>query len=160
MVESTMDGAATGACPAKVLRYTLNQQFGSKWLAPRLQDKFGHYFTEAIVKRIAATLVMFALLGLWDAKAQQFDLSTMTCDSFLKGDKDQMKLITAWLAGYYTDESAAEVVDMSALNKRQDELVKFCIRETDFPIASAADGIFGDAADTSGSSSGTGQSGH
>ncbi len=116
------------------------------------------------MKRIAVILAVLVLSGSLGAKAQQFDLSTMTCDSFLKGDKDQMKLITAWLAGYYTDESAAEVVDVSALNKLQGELAKFCSRETDFPIESAADGIFGQKAangsDAPGSSSGTAQSGH
>jgi hypothetical protein len=116
------------------------------------------------VKRTAVILLVLALSASWGAKAQQFDLSTMTCDSFLKGDKDQMKLITAWLAGYYTDESAAEVVDVSALNKMQDRLVKFCTRETSFPIENAADGIFGQEAtsgsDAASSSSGTAQSGH
>jgi hypothetical protein len=146
------------------LHPTLNQQFGSKWLATRWHVKFAHHFTEAIVKRTAVILVALALSGSWGVKAQQFDLSTMTCDSFLKGDKDQMKLITAWLAGYYTDESAAEVVDVSALNKLQDQLAKFCTRETGFPIESAADGIFGKEAangsDAPGSSSGAAQSAH
>jgi hypothetical protein len=113
------------------------------------------------VKRTAVILAVLALSGSWSASAQQFDLSTMTCDSFIKGDKEQMKLITAWLAGYYTDESAAEVVDVSALDKLQDQLIKFCTRETGFPIASAADGILGQgSADTPSSSSGTPQSGH
>jgi acid stress chaperone HdeB len=110
---------------------------------------------------IAIALAVLALSGTSGAKAQQFDLSTMTCDSFIKGNKDQMKLITSWLAGYYTEASAAEVVDVSALSKLQDQLVKFCTRETSFPIASAADGIFGQgSADTPGSPSGTAQSGH
>jgi acid stress chaperone HdeB len=115
------------------------------------------------VKRTAIVLVMLALSASWGAKAQQFDLSTMTCANFLKGDKDQMKLITAWLAGYYTDESAAEVVDVSALNKMQEQLVKFCTRETSFPIENAADGIFGqggNGSEAASSSSGTAESGH
>jgi hypothetical protein len=108
------------------------------------------------VKRTAVILLVLVLFGSVGAKAQQFDLSTMTCDSFLKGDKDRMKLITAWLAGYYTDASA--------LNKMQDQLVKFCSRETSFPIENAADGIFGQEAatgsDAPGSSPETSQSGH
>ncbi len=95
------------------------------------------------MKSTAIALVFLASTASWSAKAQQFDLSTMTCSKFMKSDKDQMKLITAWLAGYYTDKSADEVVDLSNLNKLQDNLVKFCSRETSFPIASAADGIFG-----------------
>jgi acid stress chaperone HdeB len=109
------------------------------------------------VKRTAIILVALALSTSWGAKAQQLDLSTMTCDSFIKSDKDQMKLITAWLSGYYTDESEDEVVDMSALNNRQNQLLQFCARETHFPIASAADGIWGRAtgSDSSDASSAT-----
>jgi hypothetical protein len=105
------------------------------------------------VRRTAIILIALALSTSWGANAQQLDLSTMTCDSFLKGDKDQMKLITAWLSGYYTDESDDEVVDMSALNARQSQLVQFCAREGSFPIANAADGIWGRDSSGSGSSS-------
>lgn len=105
------------------------------------------------MRRIAITLIALALSTSWGANAQQLDLSTMTCDSFLKSDKDQMKLITAWLSGYYTDETADEVVDVSALNAHQNQLVQFCAREGNFLIANAADGIWGressDAADAS-----------
>ena len=108
------------------------------------------------MKRTAIILIALALSMSWGAKAQQLDLSTMTCDSFIKSDKDQMKLITAWLSGYYTNESDDEVVDMSALNSRQNQLVQFCTRETHFPVASAADGIWGRAnGDTSDASAGT-----
>jgi acid stress chaperone HdeB len=110
---------------------------------------------EFTVRRIAIILVALALPMSWGAKAQQLDLSTMTCASFIKSDKDQMKLITAWLSGYYTDESDDEIVDMSALNTRQNQLVQFCARETSFPIASAAEGIWGhdDSSDKEKSSS-------
>lgn len=113
------------------------------------------------MKRTAIALVVLALTASWGAKAQQFDLSAMTCSKFMQADKEQMKLITAWLAGYYTDESADEVVDVSNLNKLQDALVKFCTRETSFPIASAADGIFGkdDATGGDSPSSSTGKPG-
>lgn len=112
------------------------------------------------MKRTAIVLLVLASFGSCGAQAQQFDLSTMTCDSFIKSDKDQMKLITAWLAGYYTDAAAAEVVDASAVSKLQDQLVKFCAREGSFPVASAADGILGkQGADTPNSSSDKAQSG-
>ena len=113
------------------------------------------------MKRTAIILIALALSMSWGAKAQQLDLSTMTCDSFIKSDKDQMKLITAWLSGYYTNESDDEVVDMSALNSRQNQLVQFCTRETHFPVASAADGIWGRAnGDTSDAASGTARGEH
>lgn len=95
------------------------------------------------MRRIVITLIALALSTSWGANAQRLDLSAMTCDSFLKSDKDQMKLIAAWLSGYYTDESANEVVDISALNARQNQLVQFCSRETNFLVANAADGIWG-----------------
>ena len=113
------------------------------------------------MKRTAIILIALALSTSLGAKAQQLDLSTMTCDSFIKSDKDQMKLITAWLSGYYTDESDDEVVDMSALNNRQNQLVQFCARETHFPVASAADGIWGRAnGDSSDASAATARGEH
>ena len=114
------------------------------------------------MKRTAIILVALTLSTSWGAKAQQLDLSTMTCDSFIKSDKDQMKLITAWLSGYYTDESDDEVVDMSPLKTRQNQLARdFCTRETHFPVASAADGIWGRAnGDTSDASAGTARGEH
>jgi acid stress chaperone HdeB len=124
----------------------------------RPKDKLRHHFKEAILKRTAVTLIALALSASWGARAQQFDLSTMTCNSFIKSNKDQMKLITAWLAGYYTDEDAAEVVDVSALNKLQDQLVTFCSRETGFPVASAADGILGHDSSTGATPPGASQS--
>jgi acid stress chaperone HdeB len=105
---------------------------------------------ESTVRRIAITLIALVLSTSWGANAQQLDLSTMTCDSFLKSDKDQMKLIAAWLSGYYTDESANEVVDVSVLNARQNQLVQFCSRETNFLVANAADGIWGRESSASG----------
>jgi hypothetical protein len=96
------------------------------------------------VKRTVLVVTALALSAVSCAKAQQFDLSTMTCDSFVKGDKAQMKLISAWLAGYYTDEAAEEAVDVSAINKIYGQLITFCTREPGFPIESAADGILGD----------------
>lgn len=95
------------------------------------------------MKRTAIVFLVLTLSGCFGAKAQQFDLSTMTCESFIKTDKDQMKLIAAWLAGYYTDAPAAQVVDAAAISKVQDDLIKFCTRETSFPVATAAEGILG-----------------
>ena len=43
------------------------------------------------MKRTAIILIALALSMSWGAKAQQLDLSTMTCDSFIKSDKDQME---------------------------------------------------------------------
>ena len=49
----------------------------------------------------ALVLVLMMVTGV---KAQQFDLSKMTCDDYLKGDKDTVQVITAWIAGFYTEE--------------------------------------------------------
>jgi acid stress chaperone HdeB len=112
---------------------------------------------ESTVRRIAiiltALVLSMSLSIAWQARAQQLDLSTMTCDKFIKSDKDQMKLITAWLSGYYTDASDDEVVDMAVLNAKQNQLVQFCSRETSFPVANAADGIWGHQSSTSGDAS-------
>jgi acid stress chaperone HdeB len=97
------------------------------------------------MKLASAVLVLvgMSLTLVSPAKAQQLDLSTMTCDNFVKSDKDTMKLITTWMAGFYTEESDAPTIDLPKLNDLQDRLVKFCARETSFPIKTAAEGIYG-----------------
>ncbi len=86
----------------------------------------------------ALVLVLMMVTGV---KAQQFDLSKMTCDDYLKGDKDTVQVITAWIAGFYTEETDPQTIDLPTLSHLHDRLVTFCTRETAFPIKSAAEGI-------------------
>jgi hypothetical protein len=50
-------------------------------------------------------------------------------------------VITAWIAGFYTEETDPQTIDLSTLSDLHDRLVTFCTRETAFPIKSAAEGI-------------------
>jgi acid stress chaperone HdeB len=93
------------------------------------------------MKSVFALLAALALSS--SAYAQQLDLASMTCESFVKADKDQVKVVVAWLNGYYTEDDSPEVVSLSALNSFQDKLMSFCSREGSFTIEAAAQGILG-----------------
>jgi len=90
---------------------------------------------------IAVLILVLTTTG--NATAQKFDISTMTCGAFLQSDKESMKLIVTWLAGFYTEEHDPQVVDLATINDLQDKFSKFCAREASFPMTTAAEGILG-----------------
>jgi hypothetical protein len=97
-----------------------------------------------VIRHFARTALILPLLLGWSygGAAQQFEISTMTCGGFLKLDPEIMKVIVAWFGGFYTDESDATVIDIATLTSSQAKLVDFCNREPNFPIKSAAEGVF------------------
>ena len=54
-----------------------------------------------VLKLAIGTLLMFSALT---SHAVILDLSMMTCREFLATDKDEIRIILAWLEGYYKDE--------------------------------------------------------
>ena len=43
------------------------------------------------------------------------DLSMMTCQEFLATDKDEIRIILAWLDGYYKDEQDPAILDTDTI---------------------------------------------
>lgn len=86
-------------------------------------------------------IVLFTLCWSCAGEAQEYDLSTMTCDALTKADKNDVRLIVAWLSGYYTNENDDEHINLSSLDSAQQKLLQFCGRETSFPVKNAAEGI-------------------
>lgn len=66
----------------------------------------------------------------------------MTCDQLNKADKNDIRIIVSWLNGYYSVENGPQLIEVATLDGLQDQLVKFCARETSFTVAKAAAGIF------------------
>ena len=48
------------------------------------------------------------------AYADKLDLTQMKCSQFVQAGNESASAITAWLAGYYTDVTEAEVIDPMA----------------------------------------------
>jgi len=62
------------------------------------------------------TIAALLILGFTPAShAVVIDLSMMTCREFLAMDKNEIRIIWAWLDGYYTDEQDAPIIDTNTL---------------------------------------------
>jgi acid stress chaperone HdeB len=87
---------------------------------------------------IVAALVLFAAVP---ARAQQLDLSTVTCKQFIESDKDTIGLILMWMEGYYTEQNAKPIVDFDKMKKDGGKLGEYCSKNPGHGLITAADEI-------------------
>jgi hypothetical protein len=92
-----------------------------------------------ILKRLLLAAAMALPLPL---QAESIDLTSMKCSQLAQA-KESSSVITAWLAGYYTDADQSEVIDLTRLRDVGDKLGRFCAANPNFTIAGAALGLFG-----------------
>jgi acid stress chaperone HdeB len=71
------------------------------------------------------------------------DLSTMTCDQFVKYKVADPKLIAAWLSGYFHGKRGDTMVDTLKLNADADAVEAFCFKNHDAPLMSSVESIVG-----------------
>ena len=50
----------------------------------------------------------------------------MTCQEFLASNKDEIRIIWAWLDGYYTDEQEAPIIDTDTMVDNLKKLNEYC----------------------------------
>ena len=92
------------------------------------------------MKRIIA-----ALLVLWLApptRAAVIDLSLLTCQEFLQSNKDEVRIILAWLDGYYKEEQDPPIIDSNALTASLMRLNEYCTANPTTDLMTAADKLF------------------
>jgi acid stress chaperone HdeB len=65
------------------------------------------------MKRTIAALLIFGFTPA--SHAVVIDLSMMTCQEFLATDKDEIRIIWAWLDGYYKDEQDLPIMDTNTM---------------------------------------------
>ena len=66
-------------------------------------------------------LVLCATLALaltTPAKAQQIDLSTITCKDFFEGNKERIEFVIVWLMGFYTEEDDPPILDFGKMKQK------------------------------------------
>ena len=73
------------------------------------------------------------------------DLSTVTCDQFIKYKVADPKLIAAWLNGYFHGKRADTKVDTQKLNADADKVEKFCFKNPQAPLMQSVESIVGSA---------------
>ena len=77
------------------------------------------------------------------AHAVILDLSMLTCREFLATDKDEIRIILAWLDGYYKDEQDPAILDTDALVANLKKLNEYCAANPTVGLITATDKLFG-----------------
>ena len=67
----------------------------------------------------------------------------MTCQEFLATDKDEIRIIWAWLDGYYTDEQEAPIIDTNKLVDNLKKLNEYCAANPTIGLITATNNLFG-----------------
>jgi acid stress chaperone HdeB len=90
------------------------------------------------------TIAAFLLLVSTPAShAVVIDLSMMTCREFLASNKDEIRIIWAWLDGYYTDEQEAPIIDTDRLVDNLKKLNEHCAANPTIGLITATNELFG-----------------
>jgi acid stress chaperone HdeB len=76
------------------------------------------------MKRTIAALLIFGFTPA--SHAVVIDLCMMTCQEFLATDKDEIRIIWAWLDGYYKDEQDLPIMDTNTMVDNLKKLSEYC----------------------------------
>jgi len=93
------------------------------------------------------TVVVAALIaGLSSVQgmAEVIDLSTQTCRQCQTSSADEIKIILAWLDGYYKDEKDPPIIDTDKFVANSKKLGQYCSANPSVGLITAADKLFGD----------------
>ena len=71
------------------------------------------------------------------------DLSTVTCDQFIKYKVADPKLIAVWLNGYFHGKRADTKVDTQKLKSDADKVEKFCFKNPQAPLMQSVESVVG-----------------
>ena len=92
------------------------------------------------VTRTIAPLLIFGFTPA--SHAVVIDLSRMTCQEFLASNKDEIRIIWAWLDGYYTDEQEAPIIDTDTMVVLK-KLNEYCAANPAIGLITATNKLFG-----------------
>jgi acid stress chaperone HdeB len=93
------------------------------------------------LKLTTAALLIFEFTSA--PHAAILDLSMMTCREFLDTDKDEIRIILAWLDGYYKDEHDPAILDTDTLVANFKKLNDYCAANPTVGLITATDKLFG-----------------
>ncbi|HWK94841.1 MAG TPA: HdeA/HdeB family chaperone [Pseudolabrys sp.] len=93
------------------------------------------------MKKLSMILIAAALLAPLPGKAQQLDLSTVSCKDFVTSDKDTIGLILMWIEGFYADQDAKPIVDFDKMKQNGAKLGEYCGKNPSHSLITAADDV-------------------
>jgi acid stress chaperone HdeB len=91
------------------------------------------------MKLLPVLCATLALALTTPAKAQQIDLSTITCKAFFEGNKDQIEFVIVWLMGFYTGEDDPPILDFGKMKQKAEKLGAYCAKNPAHGLITAAE---------------------
>ena len=95
------------------------------------------------MKFFAMALLVGTVFFAGPARAEKFDLSTITCKQFFEYNKENLSLLLVWLEGYYADQDADPVIDFDAMATKSKKLGAYCAENPTIGVITAAEKIYG-----------------
>jgi len=90
-----------------------------------------------------AALLAAALALASPAYAQKWDLSTVTCETFLGFDKSTVNILLGWVDAYYKGEDDPPVIDLDKYLANAKKLGDYCRANPTVGLITATDKLFG-----------------
>ena len=81
---------------------------------------------KSIIKSIIMILVTVILVGGSFARAEQTDLTKVTCEEITNAFLEDVVVIGAWLSGYYNAKRDNTVVDSRQIAANTSKVMQFC----------------------------------
>ena len=92
--------------------------------------------------KLFRVVLLAATLSSTDAThAQQLDLSTVTCKEFVESNRETIRLIMMWLAGYMAADDDPPVVDFDKMRSDGEKLSSYCARNPTVGLMTAAEEV-------------------
>ncbi len=93
---------------------------------------------------LVAIALAAALSGASGALGQVLlDVSTVTCDQFIKYKVADPKLLAIWLNGYFHGKRGNTTVDTQKLDADADKVEKFCFANPQAPLMQSVESVLG-----------------
>ena len=77
------------------------------------------------------------------AHAEVLDLSTLTCEQFLKGGDDEIKMVLTWMDGWYKGDDDKDIIDTTVFVENAQKFGAYCAANPSISIVNAAEEILG-----------------
>src|SRR5215470_13959184 len=88
--------------------------------------------------------MLLSIFGISAAGAQEtIDVAKIKCDQFLASRVVDSRTLSIWLSGYYNGTRNNTVLDVSALQKREQDVMDYCISHSEMVFMDAVKSVLG-----------------
>jgi acid stress chaperone HdeB len=94
------------------------------------------------MKIVAWALAAGMLVSSSSAFAVNIDLSVWTCKKFQSASDEDVKIILAWLDGYYRNDNDPPVINLDRFVDNSKKLGQYCAANPDMGLITATDKVF------------------